>query len=93
MPARPRSERQVHAAGPDAATIFAADKVTKVRELRTRIAQPQPEVDLGSAELEDKHEHYIASLQMLERVIPDMPATRQLRFELETLESLPPEPA
>jgi (p)ppGpp synthase/HD superfamily hydrolase len=78
---------QVQDAGPDAATIFAADKVTKVRELRTLMAQP---ARASAAELEYKREHYIASLEMLERVIPDQPLTRQLRFELEALQTLPP---
>lgn len=78
---------QVQDAGADAATIFAADKVTKVRELRTLMSQPGR---ASTAELEYKREHYIASLEMLERVIPDQPLTRQLRFELEALQTLPP---
>lgn len=82
---------QVHAAGVEAATIFAADKITKVRELRMRIAQTQSEDQPQLPDVEDKHEHYIASLQMLEEVIPDRPVTRQLRFELEALQTLPPQ--
>jgi (p)ppGpp synthase/HD superfamily hydrolase len=84
---------QVHAAGDEAATIFAADKVAKVRELRMRICRLN-HADLSlRADVEDKREHYIASLQMLEQLIPDHPLTRQLRFELETLQTLPPQPA
>ena len=37
-----------------------------------------------------KREHYLASLAMLERRLPGHPLVRQLRFELETLEFLPP---
>ena len=38
----------------------------------------------------EKREHYTASLAMLERRLPGHPLVRQLRFELETLEYLPP---
>ncbi|MGB0097778.1 MAG: hypothetical protein WBP81_35225 [Solirubrobacteraceae bacterium] len=38
------------------------------------------------ADVEHKHEHYIASLQMLEQLIPSHLLTRQLRFELEARE-------
>jgi (p)ppGpp synthase/HD superfamily hydrolase len=84
---------QVHAAGHEAATIFAADKVAKVRELRIRLCHLNHADNGVRADVEDKREHYIASLQMLEQLIPDHPLTRQLRFELETLETLPPQPA
>jgi (p)ppGpp synthase/HD superfamily hydrolase len=84
---------QVHAAGHEAATIFAADKVAKVRELRIRLCHLNHADNGVRADVEDKREHYIASLQMLEQLIPDHPLTRQLRFELETLQTLPPQPA
>jgi (p)ppGpp synthase/HD superfamily hydrolase len=84
---------QVRDAGVDAATIFAADKLTKARELRTLIATSDRSEELRPADLEDKREHYIASLEMLEQVIPEQPLTRQLRFELEALQTLPPEPS
>jgi hypothetical protein len=84
---------QVRAAGNEAATIFAADKVAKVRELRMRICHPDHADHSLRAGVEDKREHYIASLQMLEQLIPNHPLTRELRFELETLQTLPPQPA
>jgi (p)ppGpp synthase/HD superfamily hydrolase len=73
-------------AGEDAIVIFAADKVAKVRELRImrasgRIAAPD----------RDKLEHYWACLELLEARIPENPLVQQLRFELETLELLPPQ--
>jgi (p)ppGpp synthase/HD superfamily hydrolase len=81
---------QIRAAGEEAATIFAADKVTKVRELRTRIGHLRQVDEPLPLDIDHKHEHYIASLEMLEELIPEQPLTRQLRFELETLQTLPP---
>jgi (p)ppGpp synthase/HD superfamily hydrolase len=81
---------QIAAEGPAAGAISAADKVAKVRELRTRIAQARVG---GSADPDDgarKLAHYQASLESLERQIPEHPLVRQLRFELETLDALPP---
>lgn len=81
--------KQIRAAGPDATSVYAADKVTKVRELRARLvaepntlqAQPQEQARLN---------HYWESLLMLEQVTPNHPLVRQLRFELEALSRLPP---
>ncbi len=79
--------RAVGASGPPAASVFAADKVTKVRELRTRLARS------GGSPTEDerrKLDHYGKSLDTLERALPEHPLVRQLRFELEALDVLPP---
>ena len=73
----------VEAAEDDAVVIYAADKVAKVRELRMTIAA-------GGGAPAEKLEHYEASLALLERRLPAHPLVRQLRFELETLEFLPP---
>jgi (p)ppGpp synthase/HD superfamily hydrolase len=81
---------QIRQAGDDAAMIFAADKVTKVRELRTRVAQLQPAEDPLPSELALRLEHYRASLRMLEEAIADQPLVRRLRFELEALQESPP---
>ena len=67
-----------------AVMIYAADKVAKVRELRMALAAGDGA--LGA----EKREHYEASLVMLERRLPGRPLVRQLRFELEALEFLPP---
>ena len=80
-----RLRATVAAASDDALMIFAADKVAKTRELRmtlacTPLAEPAP----------DKTEHYWACLELLERRLGDHPLVQQLRFELETLELLPP---
>jgi (p)ppGpp synthase/HD superfamily hydrolase len=80
---------QIAAAGPDATSIYAADKVTKVRELRARMAA---DLDLphSSERNRARLEHYQKSLVMLEEATPDHPVVRQLRFELEALDALPP---
>ena len=72
-------------AGVDAAAVYAADKVTKARELRLTLVRRLRPLD------EDKLNHYWASLEMLEQRLGDHPLVRQLRFELEALELLPPQ--
>jgi (p)ppGpp synthase/HD superfamily hydrolase len=81
---------QVKAAGPEAATVFAADKLSKARELRVRLANLRRLAEPLPLEMERQLGHYIASLAMLEDVIPGQPIVRQLRFELEALHILPP---
>jgi HD domain len=81
---------QIRRASDDAAMIFAADKVTKVRELRARVSQLQHAEDPLPSELGDKLEHYRASLRLLEEAIADQPLVRQLRIELGALQKLPP---
>jgi (p)ppGpp synthase/HD superfamily hydrolase len=75
---------EIERAPDEAVMIYAADKVAKVRELRMSLATGD-----GAARPE-KLEHYEASLALLERRLPGHPIVRQLRFELETLEFLPP---
>lgn len=86
-----RLRRQVAAAGAEAAAVFAADKLSKVREIRIRAA-----CDVGfkrDTDLRRKLDHYIASRWMLERELGDHPVVKALAFELEALESLPPSAA
>ena len=81
-----RLREAVGASGEDAQVIYAADKVAKTRELRMLLAsgrEPAPDPL--------KLEHYHASLDLLEARIPANPLVQQLRFELETLELLPPQ--
>jgi len=77
--------RQVAGAGEEAAAVYAADKVAKVRELRA-----QAKGERGLIEGGRRLDHYVASLATLEGLIPDEPLVRQLRFELEMLRALPP---
>lgn len=83
---------QIASFGPEATAVYAADKVTKVRELRSRATRGENVLDPGNSSAQDKLEHYLASLSMLEQVTPQHPLVRQLRFELETLWALPPRP-
>ena len=81
-----RLREAVAGADNDALTIYAADKVAKTRELRMSVARAatgQPD--------EEKLRHYWASLELLEARLPGHPLVQQLRFELETLELLPPQ--
>ena len=72
--------RQVSQAGERAAAIFAADKVSKARELRLRVSRGE----LGEAD-RAKIEHYEQSLEMLAEIIPGHDLVEQLRLELEAL--------
>jgi (p)ppGpp synthase/HD superfamily hydrolase len=79
---------QVEAAGPEAAAIYAADKVAKARELRATLTRT-PE-DGESAAIRRRLEHYEESLAMLDRALPGHALVQQLRFELWALRTLPP---
>jgi (p)ppGpp synthase/HD superfamily hydrolase len=63
---------QVAAAGPEALMVFAADKVSKVRELR-----------LGAKLPERRLTHYRRCLELLERLLSDSPLVSQLRAEFD----------
>ncbi len=80
---------QIAEAGPPAAALYAADKVTKARELRARLAM-QPDLIGSEPKEQARLDHYRQSLAMLEENAPDHPLVRQLRFELEALAALPP---
>jgi (p)ppGpp synthase/HD superfamily hydrolase len=72
---------QVARSPAQAAAIFAADKVSKVRELRARLSY-----GLSPEGADHKVDHYEASLAMLEQRLGERNAlVRQLRFELEML--------
>jgi (p)ppGpp synthase/HD superfamily hydrolase len=75
--------RQVAQAGETAAAVFAADKVSKTRELR-RKAERGPLDDKSRAKLE----HYLESLGMLEQALPGSDLVSCLRTELRGLGAL-----
>jgi (p)ppGpp synthase/HD superfamily hydrolase len=76
--------RQVAQAGECAAVVFAADKVSKARELRVRVSRGlHDEADCG------KFAHYEASLEMLSDIIPGHELLDQLRMEVDALRALP----
>ncbi|HEY6778620.1 MAG TPA: HD domain-containing protein [Thermoleophilaceae bacterium] len=76
--------QQVAEAGERAAVIFAADKASKTRELRVRLARARrfERADRG------KIDHYEASLEMLRRQISGHPLVDQLATELDALHAL-----
>jgi hypothetical protein len=80
--------RQVAGAGAEARTLFAADKLSKVRELRRETAvDPMGTPIRGKTrELRARRlKHYQRSLALVEERLPDLPLTRQLRDELGAL--------
>jgi (p)ppGpp synthase/HD superfamily hydrolase len=79
---------RVRRAGGYAAAVYAADKTSKVRELRMMMAR-----GVGGDEVKIKRERYRKSLAMLEETIPGSRIVELLRFELEALDQLPPEGA
>jgi HD domain-containing protein len=78
-------EQAVHAGEP-AAALFAADKVSKVREYREQLGRV---ADGGAPPRPRRLSHYTASLLDLERVIPSHPLVTELRIELEQLTPVP----
>jgi (p)ppGpp synthase/HD superfamily hydrolase len=75
---------QVARAGEKAAAVFAAHKISKVRELRLRGSRGP--LDRASRE---KLAHYEASLEMLAGEMPGHELVEQLRLELEAVRALP----
>jgi (p)ppGpp synthase/HD superfamily hydrolase len=78
---------RVRLTGGYALAVYAADKVSKVRELRILIAR-----GLDQAEAQTRLRRYRRSLEMLDAAMPGSRLVEILRFELELLEELPPEP-
>jgi (p)ppGpp synthase/HD superfamily hydrolase len=68
---------QVAHAGPDALMVFAADKISKVRELRSTPRLSQRRLT-----------HYRRCLELLERLLSDSPLVAQLRAELANVGTL-----
>jgi guanosine-3',5'-bis(diphosphate) 3'-pyrophosphohydrolase len=78
---------RVRRAGGFAPVVYGADKVSKVRELRMQLA-----TGLDREQAEVKLRRHRRSLEMLEQRIPRSRVVELLRFELEALERLPPQP-
>jgi (p)ppGpp synthase/HD superfamily hydrolase len=79
---------RVRRAGGYAPAVYAADKVSKVRELRILIARG---ADVQEARI--RLARHRKSLEMLDQALPDGRLVEILRFELEALERLPPQPS
>jgi (p)ppGpp synthase/HD superfamily hydrolase len=74
---------QVASAGEEAAAVFAADKVSKARELRMRAGHAA--LDMAAA---TRLAHYEQSLEMLSELLPGHALVEGLRAELELLRPL-----
>jgi (p)ppGpp synthase/HD superfamily hydrolase len=81
------ARERVRQTGGSALPVFAADKISKVRELRVSLARGLPEEEAAL-----RLDLYSKALEMLEEQSPGSRLTELLRFELETIEQLPPEP-
>ena len=79
---------QVAAFGSDATAVYAADKVTKVRELRASATHRRETLTTPAGRA--KLDHYTQSLAMLEARAAHHPLVSKLRFELEALRAMPP---
>jgi len=77
------------AGGVEARAVYAADKISKTRELRAQAAH-DPSV-LTDPENVLKLAHYDASLADLRAAADDQPMVDQLAFELWALRALPPQ--
>ena len=78
--------QQVAEAGDEALALFAADKLSKLRELRRETAHdPGDRAGQGPREPRARRmEHYQRSLALLEERLPQSPLVDDLRDELET---------
>jgi (p)ppGpp synthase/HD superfamily hydrolase len=76
---------RVRKAGGDALAVYAADKVSRVREARYLLTQSSTQ-DEAQAKLRRHHK----SLLMLEQELPGNRLVRLLEWELESLEAFPP---
>jgi (p)ppGpp synthase/HD superfamily hydrolase len=76
---------RVRRAGGLALPVYASDKISKVRELRSLI-----HAGLDPAQAQAKLDRHRRSLDMLESAIPGDRLVDVLRFEIEALERLPP---
>jgi (p)ppGpp synthase/HD superfamily hydrolase len=80
--------QQVAGAGDDALTLFAADKLSKLRELRRETAVDSEDSAAPGRvrELRARRlRHYQPSLALLEERLPESPLVRELRAELAAL--------
>ena len=79
--------RQAEAAGAEALMVFAADKVSKVRELP--VERTGSEAETQSRTRQRRLTHYRHCLEMLERHLADSPLVAELRAELEARAAVP----
>lgn len=82
-PRKAALRHQVAGAGEEALTLFAADKLSKLRELRREtVANPGAPIRQSRAR---RLRHYQRSLALLQERLPESPLVRDLRDELASL--------
>jgi (p)ppGpp synthase/HD superfamily hydrolase len=84
---------QVRITGGDAALVFAADKIAKVRELPETVRRDRERVVEAELSSRERHqlehqqrlrlEHYRRSLRMLQRIAPGHPLVKRLASDLD----------
>ena len=74
---------QVARAGRQALMVFAADKISKVRELSLETAQTRPQAARVSRSRNCRLAHYRHCLGLLEELLTDSPLVAELRTQLE----------
>lgn len=80
------AREQAAAGGEEALTIFAADKISKVRELHVEIAAARRRKGaIATASRLRRFSHYQCCLELLEQHLPDSPLVAQLHAEIEQL--------
>lgn len=78
---------QVAAAGDEALLVFAADKLSKLRELRLRRSRPAASTEpKTSRSRQRKLTHYQRSAELLQELLPDSLLVKQLGLEIDRLE-------
>jgi (p)ppGpp synthase/HD superfamily hydrolase len=73
---------QVARAGSEALTIFAADKISKVREVRLETSRKPRQAAHASPTPGNRLTHWQESLRVLEERLPDSPLVGKLRAEV-----------
>jgi hypothetical protein len=76
---------QVSTAGSEALTVFAADKLAKVRELSLPDGRNGDRPALSAGQRRRRFAHYRQCLRLLERSLPDSPLVAELRSEFRSL--------
>jgi (p)ppGpp synthase/HD superfamily hydrolase len=80
------AREQAATAGDEALMIFAADKISKVRELNMEVAGARRRnAPIASASRQRRFSHYRECLQVLEQQLPNSPLVAELRVEIEQL--------
>jgi (p)ppGpp synthase/HD superfamily hydrolase len=85
---------QVERAGESAAAIYAADKLSNLRDMRAAYERdPERARERFSAPPEVRVALWRGDLEMVERLAPKLPFLRRLRYELEAFEEAHSRPA